>query len=189
MYLRQRLLPLFTRAQQLGIDLYKESNIRPDVVADFAGERSASEYYRLGNTEVSFDDMFSYTGASNKTMTDSDGNLKWAPHNLVPDSTTITNALWSESSITYIEDSASGPFGGTTTKIYPTSTGNRRVIIQPNCLSSSADRTETYKIWVKADGWSDWVVLGHGGSVFGATDVCYFDAGNNFATGSTLGTG
>lgn len=62
---------------------YIVNGSEPDTVADFSGSlNSGTEYYRTAGTETTFDSMFSYTGASRKTMTDSDGVLKWAPHNL-----------------------------------------------------------------------------------------------------------
>ena len=66
---------------------------KPKVVADFAGELSpsGSEFYAKGGLMTDFDSLFAYTGASNKTMTDSDGYLKWAPHNIVPLSADLTD--------------------------------------------------------------------------------------------------
>jgi len=60
-----------------GSDAYAVAGSNPNLVFDFA-----SEFYRTGRATSTFDNSLTYTGASAKTMVDSDGLLKWAPHNL-----------------------------------------------------------------------------------------------------------
>jgi len=89
---------------------YVESGLLPDLVLDFV-----NRYYRTGGTATTFDDALTYTGASNGTMTDSDGLLKWKPHNLQPYSEDLDNSIgWTFSNSvaddfqTVREDSATG---------------------------------------------------------------------------------
>lgn len=63
-------------------DAYSIQGLSPAVVSDFT-----RNYYRSGSTDSNFASTFNYTGASTKTMTDSDGKLKWGPHNLLATST------------------------------------------------------------------------------------------------------
>jgi len=78
--------------------------IQPDLLVDAAGEN----YYKASKTKTTFDDLFDYTGASLKTMVDSDGVLKWAPHNLLRYSGDITVTLGSASAWQYINTTATG---------------------------------------------------------------------------------
>jgi len=60
---------------------YAVLTYEPPVVADFT-----TEYYRTGGVDATFDAMFTHARASNATMVDSDGLIKWAPHNYLSDS-------------------------------------------------------------------------------------------------------
>ena len=64
-------------------DAYTVDNKNPDLVFDFA-----SDFYRTGGSTSTFDNSLTYTGAGAKTMVDSDGLVKWAPHNIVLNSAT-----------------------------------------------------------------------------------------------------
>ena len=80
---------------------YDVNNKTPAVSLDFTGNgfyRNLPYYFRLGNTYASFADAFmgnspklTYSTTSNSTMTNSSGEIVWAPHNLEPDSNDITN--------------------------------------------------------------------------------------------------
>lgn len=70
-------------------DAYSIQGLSPAVVSDFT-----KNYYRSGSTDSNFANTFDYTGASTKTMTDSDGKLKWGPHNLLNYSEQFDNAYW-----------------------------------------------------------------------------------------------
>jgi hypothetical protein len=59
------------------IDAYAVGGFSPALVFDFD-----SEYYRTGGTESTFDSSITHARSGNATMVDSDGLLKWAPHNL-----------------------------------------------------------------------------------------------------------
>jgi glutamate synthase domain-containing protein 1 len=49
---------------------------RPALVMDFG-----DEYYRANGASQTFSDAITHTRASTATMVDSDGALKWGPHN------------------------------------------------------------------------------------------------------------
>lgn len=68
---------------------YIVNGFDPTTVTDFT-----NNYFRSGGTQSTFASLFDYTGASTKTMTDSDGKLKWGPHNLLLQSAALNTASW-----------------------------------------------------------------------------------------------
>jgi hypothetical protein len=60
-----------------ALSIYAVAGFEPPLVADFD-----DEYYRTGGSPTTFDSMFTHSRLSNATMVDSDGVLKWGPHNL-----------------------------------------------------------------------------------------------------------
>ena len=71
------------------IDPHKVAGQRPPFVADFGADQ-----YRVGGAGVALSDALTFARAGNATMVDSDGLLKWAPHNLLPYSEQFDNAAW-----------------------------------------------------------------------------------------------
>lgn len=63
----------------------------PPLVADFD-----EEYYRANGSRVPFSSLLTYSTTSTSTMVDSDGLLKWAPHNLLTYSEQFDNAAWTK---------------------------------------------------------------------------------------------
>jgi hypothetical protein len=75
--------------------------------------------------------MFTYGGASKKTMVDSDGVLKWAPHNLCRQSTNLNTSPWSNlGTITRTEGTGetTDPDGGSLACKLVQSTNEARVL-------------------------------------------------------------
>jgi len=71
-------LPLLRRRRAGFLrDLYAISGFRPGLVANFE-----EEYYRKAGAVSTFDSTFTHSRLGNATMVDSDGLIKWAPHNL-----------------------------------------------------------------------------------------------------------
>jgi len=70
-------------------DLYKTAGFRPEFVAGFG-----SEYYRANLARSTFADTLTHVATTNATMVDSDGLLKWRPHNLLTYSEALDNAAW-----------------------------------------------------------------------------------------------
>jgi hypothetical protein len=90
-------------APDTGGDAYAVEGFSPPVVADFE-----NEYYRVGGSDSDFDSMLTYTsGDAPSTQTDSDGLLKWCPHNFQRGSEDAfdTAAYWRPTSATTVTDS------------------------------------------------------------------------------------
>ena len=73
----------FTTFGQTPIDIYKVGAYRPELAYSFY-----NDYYRRGRQPVNLLEAITHTRNGNATMTDSSGNLVWAPHNLVLNSAT-----------------------------------------------------------------------------------------------------
>ena len=71
-------------------------------------------------------EFIQFTRASNATVTDSDGKIKWAPHNLLLASESFDAASWVKSFLSVAANSTTAPNGTTTAdKLYPTSSSGR----------------------------------------------------------------
>ena len=71
------------------ISAYAILNLEPPLVLDFD-----ETFYRTGGTATDLASAATHTRAGNATMVDSDGLLKWAPHNFAPYSEDFSNAHW-----------------------------------------------------------------------------------------------
>ena len=60
-----------------GVSAYAVAGFEPELVFDFE-----NEVYRTNGSTSTFDDAMTFSRSGNATMVDSDGLLKWAPHNL-----------------------------------------------------------------------------------------------------------
>ena len=69
--------------------IYAILGLEPPLVLDFD-----ETYYRTGGTATDLVSAATHTRAGNDTMVDSDGVLKWAPHNLVLHSEDFSNPAW-----------------------------------------------------------------------------------------------
>lgn len=74
--------------------LYAVLGYRPPLVADMVNDAFYSATARS-----TFDDLFTHSRLGNATMVDSDGLLKWGPHNLLTYSEDFSNAAWTDGSI------------------------------------------------------------------------------------------
>ena len=92
-----------------GADPYGVLGFRADLVFDFG-----SEVYRTNASPASFEEAMTHSRAGNATMVDSDGLLKWAPHNLLLRSEEFDNASWGEANTTVTANAAVAPNGTTT---------------------------------------------------------------------------
>lgn len=70
---------------------YSVANYNPDLVFDFT-----EDYYRTSGSATTFDDAITHSASSNATMVDSDGLLKWRPHNLLTYSERFDSAAWAK---------------------------------------------------------------------------------------------
>lgn len=85
------------------VDPYKVAGFRPTLVADMS-----KDYFRNVSRQT-FDDIFTTSRLGLGTMVDSDGLVKWGPHNLLTYSEDITNAAW-----TLVDASGSASQDGST---------------------------------------------------------------------------
>ena len=93
--MRQIVSPLSGLISPLGqlratTSLYAVNDFDPSLVFDF--EQS---YYRTGGTDSTLSNSITHAATSNATMTGSDGNIKWRPHNLQTYSNDFSNGAWS----------------------------------------------------------------------------------------------
>jgi hypothetical protein len=91
-------------------------------------------------------DAITHTRAGNATMVDSDGVLKWGPHNLLLRSEELDNAVWTKVDATVTANATVAPDGtNTADQITYTTTADAR-LIQNNSVSAGE---HTFGIWVK----------------------------------------
>jgi hypothetical protein len=96
-----------------ALSVYSVAGFEPALVFDFT-----EDYYRTGGSVSTFDSAMTATRAGNATMVDADGLLKWAPHNLVPDSTGWVGIGGSYTTGTSDPDGGSDAITATNTLIY-----------------------------------------------------------------------
>ena len=95
---------------------YAVNGFDPALVFDFKGN-----YFRKGSSASTFGASITHAASTNATMVDSDGLLKWRPHNLQVQSGDFSNSAWSKSAVT-VDRSYVAP-DGTSTASKLTSTG------------------------------------------------------------------
>jgi hypothetical protein len=102
-----------------ALSIYAVLGLEPALVFDFQ-----QDYYRTGGTVTTFESAMTTTRASNATMIDADGLLKWAPHNLLTYSETLASPWTNVQGVSTITpDDISGPLSGTTaTLVVPQAT-------------------------------------------------------------------
>ena len=104
------------------------------------------DYYRKDYLKRSFSDLITHSRSGNATMVDSDGLLKWAPHNLQTDSQDFSGASWSTTNTTVTANAADAPDGtATADKIEQTASGDWRI----TGLNSVVDADYTYGVFLK----------------------------------------
>jgi hypothetical protein len=175
--MREIVSPLYGLRSPFGplIDPHKVQGKRPPLVLDFDAER-----YRTGGAEATFSSAITHAATTNATMVDSDGLLKWRPHNLVLRSEEFDNAAWVSVNSTITADAAASPDGSTTADLFVPSTSNVSNHIVRQSVTLAAAK-HTWSVFAKAAGY-DWVRLVHvDGDV--ATYSAYFDLANG-----TVGT-
>ena len=160
-------------------DAYTVANLNPDLVFDFA-----SDFYRTGGSTSTFDASLTYTGASAKTMVDSDGLVKWAPHNHVKYSEDFDNAAWVKEGVT-VASGIADPDGGSTawSLTQDETTGYHRAYLP---ISPSRSPEQIYTAYLKSNG-SQFVQLFYGYGA-AARHYCTFDLING-VTGTPGGNG
>ena len=90
-------------------------------------------------------DFITFSRASLATVTDSDGRIKWAPHNLLTNSESFDAAAWTKNNVTVAANTIVAP-NGTMTADTSTSTGNLSYLVQ----GYSGSGTFTCGVFAKA---------------------------------------
>jgi hypothetical protein len=93
-----------------------------------------------------------FTRASNATVTDSDGKVKWAPHNLLTNSESFDAAAWTKTNLAVSANSVAAPNGTTTADLFTpnTTSGSHRVVGQTLPVATSL----TFSCFVRANGYT-----------------------------------
>ena len=117
-------------------ETYTAGALSPELALDFA-----SEYYRTGGTDTDLVSATTHARAGNATMVDSDGLLKWGPHNLLPESEVFSGYTNSNVSLTTGQIDPKG----TTTATRVTTTGANAYMIK----DSGVELTGNSSIWVR----------------------------------------
>jgi hypothetical protein len=136
------------------VDQYKAAGFRPTLVADMS-----KDYYRSTSRQT-FDDLFTHSRLGNATMVDSDGLLKWGPHNLLTYSEDFSNAAWTKVSGTgTLAIDAIGPDGQTSAvTLVDNEAGGAGFVAVQRSVNVSAATNYTFSAFLKADGLS-WAYL------------------------------
>ena len=87
-----------------ALSAYAVNGLEPALVFDFKGN-----YFRKSATDSTFGASITHAATTNATMVDSDGLLKWRPHNNLPKSNTFST--WGGVSVVVVDNAAVGPNG------------------------------------------------------------------------------
>ena len=124
-------------------------------------------------------EFITFTRASNATVTDSDGKVKWAPANLLTNSESFDNAAWGKYLATVSANTQAAPNGTTTADTVTASAGNDVHRVQrASDVAIGASANASLSIFVKA-GTHNFVTIGF----YSATEV-FVSATFNLASGS-----
>jgi hypothetical protein len=147
--MREIVSPLSGIISPLGIlrsttaySVYAIGGYEPGLIADF-GE----DYFLTGEGAVNFSEVITHSTTTNATMVDSDGLLKWRPHNLLLRSEEFDNASWVNTNTTDTSNAEVSPDGTTTADAITetTATGEHNIY-----QSVAGGVTQTVGVYVKA---------------------------------------
>jgi hypothetical protein len=131
-------------------DSYGLLDFNPDLVFDFK-----SSYYRKGGATTTFSSAITHAATTNATMVDSDGLLKWRPHNLLTHSGDLNNANWTNDDLTVTTGQNDFEGNPTAFKVTPTAVGGVHRLYKNQANSNLVNGTNTtVTIDLKADGYN-----------------------------------
>ena len=133
-----------TKYGYTSLSVYAVNNFDPDLVFDFK-----QNYYRTGGTDSTLSSSVTHTRAGNAKMVDSDGLLKWAPHNLLIRSEE-TNVWGQQGSGSVVVDNAVAPDETTTAATFTISSTNFLRYIKSSGTYTAGDKI-TYSFWARSD--------------------------------------
>ena len=122
---------------------YAVNGFDPALVFDFKGN-----YFRKGSSASTFAASMTHTASTNATMVDSDGLLKWRPHNNLPKSNTFST--WSKNS-TIVDNAAVGPNGIANTASTVNFPSTTSYLYDLSTVAVGAGNKVTLAAWVRSD--------------------------------------
>jgi len=133
-----------TAQLRLSISAYAVSGLDPSLVFDFKGN-----YFRKSATASTFGASITHAATTNATMVDSDGLLKWRPHNNLAKSNTFST--WTKNSTVAVDNAATGPNGvANTASTVNFSTGGSSLYNLSTVTVKAGDKV-TLAAWVRSD--------------------------------------
>jgi hypothetical protein len=132
------------RSSTAFVDPYEVNSFSPDFVLDFK-----NSVYKTGGADTTLSSAVTHARAGNATMVDSDGLLKWAPHNLLIRSEELN--LWSQSGTgSVVVDNAVAPDGTTTAATFTMGSTTAITYIRSFGTYTAGDII-TYSFWARSD--------------------------------------
>ena len=136
-----------------ALSVYEVLGFEPDFLLDFK-----NSVYKVGGSDSTLADSVTHTRAGQATMVDSDGLLKWSPHNFLTYSSDFTDSSYSKSNVTIGGDNIVAP-DGTTTADTVTATGSS--YIQGTLNSANTSIEYTLSVWMKVPSGTTSVDMGN----------------------------
>ena len=133
-----------------ALTAYAVNGLEPALVFDFKGN-----YFRKSATDSTFPASITHAATTNATMVDSDGLLKWRPHNILTHSGDITNAGWVNNGLTVTTGQNDFEGNPTAFKITPTTASELHRFYKTQVGSNLVNGTlSTITVDLKADGYN-----------------------------------
>jgi hypothetical protein len=138
----------------------------------------------------SLDKRITFSRASNATVTDSSGNIVYAPHNLLTFSEQFDNAAWTKNAATITANATTAPNGTITAdKLVETTASSIGHFVTPTAgVVVSVGVTYTYSAYVKAAERTFFQIIVTGVGPTGANLIAGFDLSNGTAGTPNAGT-
>lgn len=112
-----------------------------------------AEYFRQGGLEKTFGDVFTHTSLSPMTMADSDGLIKWGPHNILQRSQGFDLSPWSAASLTPTPNASLGPDGAVSMYRLETDVDGGYIVQNITTLADNAQYSLEISIKADTTGW------------------------------------
>lgn len=133
------------------ISAYGINGLDPALVFDFT-----EDYFRTAGTDTTFDSAITHAATTNATMVDSDGLLKWRPHNLLTYSEQFDNAAWLKFGLGAfgsgsVVDAIAAPSGAVTADLL-TENSSTGVHLAVTTAVNFYDTAKTFSVYAKANG-------------------------------------
>jgi hypothetical protein len=169
-------------------DSYGVLGFNPSLVFDFK-----NNYFRKSATDSTFGASITHAATTNATMVDSDGLLKWRPHNLIKYSEDFNNINWTKVRITLAAGQNDFEGNPTAFKIAPTAVSGTHAFYKQMPISNLVDGIlSTVTIDLKADGYNFFSISTNGNryAIFNLSDGSVsLDTNSVSPTVTSLGNG